>query len=155
MLCDPVDEERDVGDVLADPVRIGPLCNGPLQDVAFSDACEESVEVAPIRYQRRFFQKPPAAVTGRVVIPQATALFLFQHKAVRRINFERGLLLIKQRKQRLLQITRVQARQPVVVTCLHGAVDHVCPHASPVLVHEVSQLGRQFVISGVFDRRRC
>ena len=51
VLCDPVDEERDVGDVLADPVRIGPLVPGPMLDVAFSDACEESVEVVPIRYQ--------------------------------------------------------------------------------------------------------
>ena len=53
-----------------------------------------------------------------------------------------------------MQITRVQARQPPVISRLHWSVDHVCPHAGPVLVHEVSYRARQFVISGVFYRWR-
>ena len=47
-----------------------------------------------------------------------------------------------------------QARQPPVISRLHWSVDHVCPHAGPVLVHEVSYRARQFVISGVFYRWR-
>ena len=53
-----------------------------------------------------------------------------------------------------MQITRVQARQPPVISRLHWSVDHVCPHAGPVLVHEISYRARQFVISGVFYRWR-
>ena len=51
VLHDPIEEERGIGHMLAHPVRIWPLSNCPLQYVRLLDACEESVEVTPVRYQ--------------------------------------------------------------------------------------------------------
>ena len=45
-----------------------------------------------------------------------------------------------------MQIARVQARQPPVITCLHRAVDHVCPYRRPFLKHIFLQITREFII---------
>ena len=83
VLHDPIEEERGIGHMLAHPVRIWPLSNCPLQYVRLLDACEESVEVTPVRYQWRLFQKPTATIVRRVVIAQSTGHLLFQDKAKR------------------------------------------------------------------------
>ena len=74
VLYDPVDKEGGVCHELAHPVRVRPLSNCPLQDVWLADSFEKTIEVSSIRYQRRLFQVSTTTVTGRVVIPQATAL---------------------------------------------------------------------------------
>ena len=95
VIYDPVEEERGIGHMLAHPVGVGALRHRPLQDVRLLDACEESVEVVPIRDQCRLFQKPTTAVVRRVVVSESVGGLVFQEKSVRTINFKCGRLLVK------------------------------------------------------------
>ena len=51
VMYDPVEEERGISDEFTNPVRVRTMRHRPLQDVRLLDACEESVEVVPIRDQ--------------------------------------------------------------------------------------------------------
>ena len=51
VILDPVHEERGIRHHLTDPVGVGALRHRPLQDVWLVDSFQESVEVAPVRYQ--------------------------------------------------------------------------------------------------------
>ena len=95
MIDDSVDEKSDIRHEFAHLYRIRSLDDGPLQDVGFSDALQQGIEIDAVRDQTGFVQVPSATITRRVIVLVPSRLFVPQHEAVTQIDFERVILLLE------------------------------------------------------------
>ena len=75
-----VHEESYIRHHLADPIRVWSLTHRPIEQVRLLDSFLKTFKVSTVRYQRRLFHVPTAAIVRRVVIAQSTGHLCFKIK---------------------------------------------------------------------------
>ena len=102
-----VDEEGDIGHEFAHPRRIRSLIDGPLQDVAFSDAFEKFIKVLAVGDETGFVQVASTAIARGMIVFVSTRVLVPQNEPVTEVNLERVGLFLEHDLQRGLYNGRV------------------------------------------------
>ena len=94
MIDDAVDEEGDIRHEFTHPRRIRSLIDGSLQDVCFSDAFEEYINVLAVGDETGFINVSFAAIERGMIVFVSLLVLVPQNEHITEVNLESvGLFL--------------------------------------------------------------